>query len=253
MRPAELAKMFDLEDTYWWFVARRELVQHLLAHYCPTKPGRVILDVGCGTGATLKAISHMGTPVGMDRSPEALHYCRMRGLRRLSLATAESLPVASRSVDAVLALDLLEHLPDDEGAAREFARVLRPGGILLVTVPALPELWSEHDEALDHLRRYRASRLRRVLLAAGLHVERLSPLITALLVPIACLRLIQRILRRKPAVVRTAFIVPPRPVNRLLTELLRLERRWLSRFNLPVGVSLVALARRPSGRASRPT
>ncbi|UCC69465.1 MAG: class I SAM-dependent methyltransferase [Armatimonadota bacterium] len=245
MRPAELAKMFDLEDTYWWFVARRELVRDFLARCCRAKHNPLILDVGCGTGATLKAVADLGMAVGLDRSPEALHYCQIRGLRRLSLATAEALPVASQSVDALLALDLLEHLPDDAAAAREFARVLRPGGILLVTVPACPELWSEHDEALDHLRRYRASRLRRILLTAGLRLERLSPLITALLVPITGLRLIQRILPRKRSVPRTAFIVPPRPINWLLTELLRLERRWLSRFTLPIGVSLMALARKP--------
>ncbi len=148
-------------------------------------------------------------------------------------------------MDAVLALDLLEHLPDDAAAAREFARVLRPGGILLLTVPACPELWSEHDEALDHLRRYRAARLRKVLAEAGLSIEKLSPVITTLLLPIAALRVIQRLLPRKADAPETAFIIPPRPVNWLLTAILRLERLWLRRFNLPVGVSLVAVARRP--------
>jgi SAM-dependent methyltransferase len=150
--------------------------------------------------------------------------------------------VATESVDVVLALDLLEHLPDDAAAVREFARVLRPGGLLLVTVPACPQLWSEHDRALDHLRRYRASRLRRILLDAGMRVEKLSPVITALLLPIAGLRLIQRILPRRSGRPQTACIGPPRPVNSLLVALLRLERRWLSHFNLPVGVSLVAVA-----------
>lgn len=234
--------MFDLEDTYWWFVARRELVRDLLARRRPSGRSLRLLDVGCGTGATLKALDHLGVTVGMDRSPQALRYCEVRGLRRLLRASAEALPVASESLDVVLALDLLEHLPDDAAAVREFARVLRPGGLLLVTVPACPQLWSEHDRALDHLRRYRASRLRRILLDAGLRIEKLSPVITALLLPIAGLRLIQRILPRRSGRPQTAFIVPPRPVNSLLVALLRLERRWLSHFNLPVGVSLVAVA-----------
>jgi SAM-dependent methyltransferase len=160
------------------------------------------------------------------------------------LADAEALPIASESVGVVLALDLLEHIEDDAAACREFARVLRPEGLLLVTVPACPWLWSEHDEALDHLRRYRASRLRRVLAGAGFRVERLSPVITTLLLPVAALRLLQRLLPRRKGAPETAFIIPPRAINWVLTTLLRLERVWLRRLNLPVGVSLFAVARK---------
>ena len=159
-------------------------------------------------------------------------------------ARGEALPAQSESVDVITALDLLEHIPDDAAAVAEMARVLRPGGILLVMVPALPFLWSEHDEALDHLRRYRARQLREILEGAGLKVERLSPLITLLLAPIGALRLLQRILRRKNAHPETAFIVPPALVNVLLTWLLWLESRWAVRWNLPVGVSLMGVARK---------
>lgn len=260
MRPSELAKMFELEDTYWWFVGRRELARELLVRYldrgpsiapgaggnaAPTRPARrILLDVGCGTGATLKAIADLGVAVGIDRSPEALRFCRQRGIRDLALATGEALPIRTGSVDAVLALDLLEHIADDGAACREFARVLRPSGLLLVAVPSCPELWSEHDEALDHLRRYRARRLRRILLDAGLRIERLSPVITMLLLPIAALRLMQRVLPRKKGTPETAFIIPPPAVNWILITLLRLERVWLRRLSLPAGVSLFAVARK---------
>lgn len=244
MRPAELARMFDLEDRYWWFVARRELVNDLLARGRHPGAELRVLDVGCGTGATLKTLDATTVGVGIDRSAEALRYCQVRKLGRLVRATAEALPIASESVDVVLALDLLEHVADDGAAARELARVLRPGGVLLLTVPACPELWSEHDEALDHLRRYRAARLRRVLRGAKLRIEKLSPLLATLLIPIAVLRLIQRILPKRRSGPQTAFIVPPRAVNALLIAVLRLERRWLRRFNLPAGVSLVAVARK---------
>jgi len=241
--------MFQLEDTYWWFVARRMIVRDLLARYrfsgLPTAKPR-ILDIGCGTGATLRILQAMGEVVGMDRSWEALRFCQQRGDHRLALGLGEKLPVATDSVEVITALDLLEHIADDGAAVKEFARVLRPGGVLLVTVPACPFLWSEHDEALDHIRRYRATRLRHLLLEAGLRVERLSPLIAALLLPIALLRLLQRLRPRREGTPQTAFIEPPPIINFALIWLLRLEGKWLLRFNFPLGVSLMAIARKPA-------
>ena len=246
MRPSELTKMFELEDTYWWFVARRALVLALLARHRPSRgEAATLLDVGCGTGAMLAGLSAHGRAVGIDASEHALAYCRRRGHHDLVQARGESLPIADASADAVTALDLLEHIPEDGAAVKEFARVLRPGGVLIVTVPAGAWLWSEHDEALDHHRRYRSRRLRELLLEAGLVIERLSPLITLLLLPVAALRLLQR-LRRRPEGPRTALIVPSKLVNALLIRLLWLENQWLLRFNLPAGVSLMAVARKPA-------
>jgi SAM-dependent methyltransferase len=263
MRPSELAKMFELEDTYWWFVARRRLVRELLVRHlrggrraCPPLAGHIrptggvrVLDVGCGTGATLATLAEFGEVTGLDRSPEALRFCRRRGHHRLVLARGEELPVMTESVDVITALDLLEHIPDDAAAMREFARALRPGGLLVVTVPAGPWLWSEHDEALDHLRRYRAPRLREIMEDAGLEIVRLSPLITMLLAPIAALRLLQKLQPREASAPQTAFIIPPRWINTLLVGLLWLENRWLLRWNLPAGVSLMAVAEKAAGGA----
>ncbi len=199
MRPSELAKMFELEDTYWWFVARRELVFLLLRHRFrpPVDRRPVLLDIGCGTGATLGGLAAFGDVTGVDFSLDALRFCRQRGQRTLVRARGEVLPFAEGAADVITALDLLEHIPDDAAAAKEFARVLRPGGLLIITVPACPMLWSEHDEALDHLRRYRGPELRRLLEQAGLTLERFSPCITFLLLPIAVLRILQRLRPRR--------------------------------------------------------
>lgn len=246
MRPSELTKMFELEDSYWWFVARRKLILTLVARYLPPTPAErpVILDIGCGTGATLTGLSRFGDAFGVDFSRHALQYCRRRDHCALVRSRGEALPFADASAHLITALDLLEHIPDDAAAVREFARVLRPGGVLLITVPAGPMLWSEHDEALDHLRRYRSRELRRALEGAGLEVERLSPCITFLLLPIALLRFLQRLWPRRRGGPQTALIVPPKGINTLLIKLLALEHRWLLRFNLPAGVSLLAVARK---------
>jgi SAM-dependent methyltransferase len=248
VHPSELSKMFEVEDTYWWFVARRWLVRALLDRHLPAGAApRRIVDVGCGTGATLGTLAEYGEVIGIDRSPYALHYCRERGHHRLARGDAAALPLADESVDVVTALDLLEHIGDDARAVREFVRVLRPGGLLIATVPAGPMLWSEHDEALDHLRRYRAREFRRLLDAAGLQVLRFSPLITTLLAPIALLRLAQRLRPKRGARPQTALIIPPPWINRWLIRLLLWENRWLLRFRLPFGVSLVAAAGKTAG------
>jgi len=245
MRAPELEKMFRLEENYWWFVARRELALIIIKRFLGKRGALSMLDVGCGTGATLGRLTALGSAVGLDYAPEALALCRRRTRARLVRGDAEQLPFADGTFDLVTALDVMEHLDRDEAAVKEMARVLRPGGLAVLTVPACPLLWSEHDEALDHRRRYLGLPLGRLLRRAGFRVELLSYAILHLFPVILVFRLLQRWLRgdrRRPA---TALIALPSPLNRLLILLLRLESRLLIRLPLPFGVSLVAVARRP--------
>ena len=246
MRVSELTKMYQLEDTYWWFVARRDLVRRLLLRHLPDQGSRRIADVGCGTGATLALLRPFGRTVGMDLAPEAVGFCRERGHQGLVQGSASDLPFADASLDVVTALDILEHLDDDAGAVREIARALRPEGLLVFTAPAYMSLWSEHDEALNHRRRYRAGELRALLQGAGLEVLKVSYCITLLLAPIYAFRLVQRLLGRNRAEPKTALYQLPGPLNGLLVASLYLENRWLARYNLPFGVSLAGVARKPA-------
>jgi len=250
MRPSELRKMFGLEDTYWWFVARRELVRELLLKYCGRQRGRTrILDIGCGGGAGLVVFSSLGRAIGLDRSEEALRLSRSRGDFPLVCGAAERLPLIDDSVDVITALDVLEHIPDDAAAAAEMARVCKPGGLAIITVPAYQSLWSEHDEALDHVRRYRAGQVRRLMERAGMRVLALSYCITLLLPVIFTFRTAQKLLgppnRGRP---KTALRPLPALPNRLLVMLLRLETAWLLRVPLPFGVSVVCVAQKPKRR-----
>lgn len=252
MRPSELRKLFRLEDTYWWFVARRELVRELLLKYRATLPASLrILDIGCGGGAALAVFSQLGRAIGLDRSEEALRLSRSRGQFPLICGNADCLPLADASADVVTALDVLEHVRDHAAAVTEMARVCKPGGITVITVPAYRSLWSEHDEALDHYRRYRAGEVRRLVEQAGLRVLKLSYCITALLPVIFAFRTAQKLFgppnRGRP---KTALRPLPRLPNRMLIGLLRLETAWLLRMPLPFGVSVVCAAQKPPPRAA---
>jgi len=243
MRSREYQELYNLEDTYWWFVGRRQLVRQLLQRHVHDARARV-LDAGCGTGGTMKELTGQGELYGCDFSPVALSFCRRRGFARLAAGDITALPYANHSFRAVISCDVLEHLADDRAGLREMLRVLEPGGTLIVTVPAHRFLWSEHDEALSHLRRYSARELRRLLQEAGAEVVKLSPVVVAAFAPILAFRLLQRLHPKQPGKPRTDLRVLSPWLNNLLIGALTLEN-WLLRYvNLPVGTSLVAVARK---------
>ena len=160
MRPEAYEEMRALEERHWWFRGRRRLLRALLGR---VGAGGRLLDAGCGTGGNL---AFFGPGVGVDPAAEAVAACRARGLDVVQ-AGLEALPFADAAFDVVLATDVLEHVEDDVAALRELRRVAAPGAVLLVTVPAHPRLWSAHDVALHHRRRYRRDELLARLCSAG--------------------------------------------------------------------------------------
>ena len=234
--------MYELESSYWWYVARRLLAVELLRDEIKQQASARILDVGCGTGANLSAFDRLGQATGIDSSMDALHFCQTRGIKAVAHSAIEELPFAHRTFGVVTALDVLEHTDDDLKALREIHRVCRVGGLFLATVPAYGFLWSEHDEALKHRRRYTAHELRNKLTITGFEVVRTSYFISTLFFPILALRIWQG-LRKSSTHPRTSVVVLPEWINATLVGLLSLERRLFQRMNLPFGVSIVALAR----------
>ncbi len=242
MNPAEYERMYTLEDHYWWFVSRRALiVDRLKAASLPLNA--TLLDVGCGTGANAVALQSFGRVIGADISPIALQLSRRRGLTHLLCCPAQQLPLRSECVDAIVATDLLEHLPDDNAALREFRRVLRPGGVAVVTVPAFRMLWGRHDVALMHHRRYRLHELREKAETAGFQVLWCSYMVGLLFPAAALARLCARRLLDGHAPVAQIPRIP-RWMNRLLIGVQQLEIRLLHRMRLPFGVSVIMVLRR---------
>src|SRR5437879_6129873 len=150
----EYEAMNDLEDYYWWFVDRRILAEELIADEIDGRGMRRILDIGCGTGANLKAFGRHGLTFGIDSSIEALHFCQKRRLQTVALSAVEQLPFNDSTFDVITALDILEHTDDDLEAPREIRRVTCNQGLLLIAFPAYGFLWSQHHASLKPRRRF---------------------------------------------------------------------------------------------------
>ena len=252
VRPVEYTRMFEMEETYWWFVARRRLVCELIDQLAMPAKSR-LLDVGCGTGANLKAFGKQFERVGIDMSSAALSFCQQRGIDSLVQAKVEDSGLEHDTFDVVTALDMLEHVDDDMLALRELWRVAKPGGFLLITVPAFGFLWSEHDEALHHRRRYTVAELESKLASAGFGEVRISYFLATLFFPILIARIVQNLTKRRIEPQATHVILPVW-LNSLIVTVLDWERRLLQwTWRLPFGVSIVALAQKPSAPSKIPT
>ena len=243
MNGPEYERMFRNEDHYWWFVSRRELILDLVGRL-PRRDRALFLDIGCGTGATASALQGFGRVLGVDFSPLALNCCKRRDLMSVVRACAESLPLRDGCADAIVATDILEHLEDDASALAEFYRVLKPGGHAVITVPAYRFLWSEHDQALMHKRRYVARELIERSTRAGFQVTTHSYALFFLF-PLA----LGRLLKAKPRSGRQpeAQLKPVPPwLNSSLIRFQRFETSLLRRVRLPFGLSVVSVLQKPA-------
>jgi SAM-dependent methyltransferase len=232
MRAEAYAEMAALEERHWWFRGRRAVIAALLAR-AGVRPGVRMLDAGCGTGGNLRAFGGLGPSEGIDDSAEAVAVCHARGLTQVVRGTLDALPYEDGAFGLILATDVLEHLDDDVGALRELRRVAAPGAALIVTVPAHPWLWSAHDEAVHHRRRYRRAELLGRARVAAWRPEVVTGFNTLLLPPIALARLARR------GRDGTDHDATPPALDRVLVQPMRLEGKLVARgVDLPPGVSL---------------
>ena len=247
MNHEEYERMYRFEDTYWWFVGRRRLIANLIKAVYTDKAGMRILDIGCGTGAMLDVLAPFGTVIGADFAEQALGFCRRRGDKyTLARSDARRLPFASNSFDIVTAMDIVEHIDNDKAAMSEIMRVLKPGGRVFVTVPAYQSLWSDHDVALHHYRRYTAPAVKDLFQRVGLRIEKLTYAVTALF-PVAWTyrQVTNSMRRRSPQREPKADLVNVSPgVNRALIRLLSWEAAALAQINLPFGLTVACVARK---------
>ena len=245
-------EMFRLESAHWWFVAKRRIILSLLKKHLPvlpSSPAPRVCDIGCGCGMTLRELQEHGyQAVGVDASDTALSYCAARGVRAVKGMLPDHLGLPPGNADAVLMLDVLEHLDDDLGATLCAIDLLRPGGFLIATVPAYQWLWTRRDEFHHHKRRYSLARWRRTLGDAtarcGARPLKVSYFNTYLFPLALAGRLASKLLPQpdRPG----DMSIPPLGVNRLLAGVFASERLPLcAGFPLPFGLSLLAVMQKP--------
>ena len=271
MRPANYEVLFDVEDAHWWFVGRRAIVFALIEQALGTHaslraglgeapissngsnnqpqhagmrayPGLQILDIGCGTGATMDHLRRFGTVQGVDLFDLPLRFSRQRGHERVLCASATELPFVNESFDLITALDVIEHLDDDVSGLREIHRVLKPGAPAVIFVPAFQTLWGPNDVQSGHKRRYRLPQLRAAIAASGLQLEKISYANVAMFAPIWLGRRLLTLLGREGQAenrINHPFI------NNFIARVFASEAGWLRNHSLPFGVSLVCVVRKP--------
>ena len=243
MYPAEYRVMFELEDRYWWYRGVRTLIKAWLDRYAPRNA--MILDGGCGTGANLELLQRYGTAIGIDLSDKAIEFCRARGVPsdRVSIASLTELPFPKDFFDLAISFEVICNIADDQATFAEIARVLKPGGRLIVQVPAYQWLWGKHDVAVGHQRRYSARDLRDKISRAGMSIERLTHA-NALMFPAIAAERLRRRAFGEGKTIHSDLAPLPRGINTLLSALYVAEMRLVARVDVPYGVSVIALARK---------
>lgn len=233
---------FEIQRKHWWFVTKKNIILDVIRRHFSPRSDTCVLDVGCGSGLMLSALENIGRTSGMDMSDEAIAFSReiFKGVVRKGFLP-EQVPYDEESFDLITVLDVIEHLDADVDALKTMRSRLRPGGKMIVTVPAYMFLWSNFDVLNEHKRRYTRSELRSKLQAAGLTIEKISYFNSLLFPVVFVVRKLNSLLKCSSA---SDTDMPSRPMNFILKMIFGLEKYLLRFVNLPFGVSILAVVKK---------
>jgi SAM-dependent methyltransferase len=232
-------RMAEFDELHWWYVSRRKIVSDLISRKLRLPPNARILEIGCGTGHNLKMLSQFGEVDGLEVDSEARQLAERRLGRPIAACPLPAMEdVPSRAYDLVAALDVIEHIEDDEASIAAIAKRLRPDGKLLITVPAHQWMWSAHDLMGNHKRRYSKRRLKALIQNSSLRLDSIG-YFNSLLFPLAiAARLVGKLTGHEDSDDK----LPPRYVNAILRKIFAAERYAVGRVPMPPGLSLFAIA-----------
>jgi SAM-dependent methyltransferase len=239
------SKYHRVEETNWWFVSRRKTIIDLILKHAPSIDAK-ILEIGCSGGVLLIELNRLGftNSYGIDISGEAIQECKRRGIRDAKVMNAAKTRFEDGLFDIIIASDVLEHIEDDELALSEWYRIIKPGGMLLVFVPALSCLWGRHDIINHHFRRYDKQSLISKLTKPGFSISRASYWNFLLFFPAYVVRSLKRMFPDKESNPSDDIYELNPVLNNILIVLLEIENLLLKYLDLPIGVSVFAVCKK---------
>jgi SAM-dependent methyltransferase len=243
VEPGEYKTIFHVEKRHWWYVGMERITTALLVDLYPGRSDLQILDAGCGTGGTMQYLGQFGRVAGCDLSALALAFSRQRGLARLAQSSVTQLPFVAGQFDLVTSFDVLYHraVADYRLALAEFYRILKPGGRLLLRLPAYDWLRGRHDTIIHTAHRFTAQEVGQALVKERFVIEKLS-YANFFLFPLALgKRSLEQLL---PGNVASDVYPNPSWQDKLLVRFLEAEARLLPRHNLPFGLTVLAIGRK---------
>ena len=243
MNKVEYATMAEREMTYWWHLGRLRIIQTYVARIKLRKKSFKILNIGCGTGGTIDMLESFGTTDNVDISDDAINFMKKKGYKRITKVKDIKLPFKDKSYDMVGAFDVLEHIDKQVEALKEWKRVIKDDGAILITVPAYQWLWSDHDVSLHHKRRYTTRRLIEAGEKVGLKLDKKSYAIVFSLPLVIGFRFLNKALGRKSDS-ETLYVNVPNWVNSLFSNLLYGEAKFHKYVSFPAGTSVIAILRK---------
>lgn len=235
--------IYRTEATHWWYRVRRQMVHDIISKYFKEKHSLKILDTGCGTGGLLHELTQYSDVQGIDFSEKAVNFCKERGFNNVTVGDITNISYTENSFDIVLALDVIEHISNDNKALSEIHRVLKPGGKAIIFVPTFMFLWGITDELSQHFRRYTLPELKMKATAQGLITVRGSYFNSLLFIPIAVLRILVRMFRIK---IRSENELGSKFTDKLLYSIFNIESKILRYINFPFGVSAMLICTKES-------
>ena len=242
--PNQHERYYQLGKKYWWFYGKYRLVLGLLKQYFPLLPEAPwkIFDAGCGPGHFMELLQNYGEVTGTDFSLERLRACRQENFQNLAQTDLCFIPFKENTFDLITTIDTIEHIENDQAALDELYRVLKPGGLIAVTVPAFMILWGSHDENQGHCRRYRLEQMQEIMESAGFTILKSSYAEFLWFFPLLILRKIKALKDCFfPSPPSDDFAILPNWINSILTATIVYELPFLKLFNLPLGVTMVVI------------